>query len=124
MSLAITLGQQSWALMDNAIKLEPKNPRVLMLKATSTYYSPEQYGGSKNKGIEEMDASIAAFRGEKLEDPLLPDWGFEDALMMMATWKAESGDNETASQLVEETLKINPDFGWAKEMKGQLNKEK
>ena len=124
MSLAMTLGPQSWASMDNAMKLEPKNPRVLMLKAISTYFAPEQFGGSKPNGLKEMETSIAAFREEKLEDPLLPDWGFEDALMMMATWKMEGGDNETASKLIEETLKINPDFGWAKEMKGQLSKEK
>lgn len=124
MSLAMTLGQQSWMSMDNALKLEPKNPRVLMLKAMSTYYSPEQFGGSKPNGLKEMETSIAAFKEEKLDDPLLPDWGFEDALMMMASWKMEGGDNETASKLVDEVLNINPDFGWAKEMKGELNKEK
>jgi tetratricopeptide (TPR) repeat protein len=123
-ALAMTLGPQSWTSMDNAMKLEPKNPRVLMLKAMSTYFAPEQFGGSKPNGLKEMETAIATFRNEKLDNPLLPDWGIEDALMMMATWKMEGGDNETASKLIEETLKINPNFGWAKEMKGQLSKEK
>jgi len=123
-ALAMTLGPQSWVSMENAQKLESKNPRVLMLQATSTFYAPEQYGGSQTKGTEQMEIAIEAFRNEKLEDPLLPDWGFEDALTMMATWKMEAGDNETALKLVDETLKINPDFGWAKEMKKELTKEK
>ncbi|OGC02048.1 hypothetical protein A2V82_15635 [candidate division KSB1 bacterium RBG_16_48_16] len=119
-ALAMTLGPQAWIAMGNAKKSSPGNPRVLMLQAISTYYSPEQYGGSKTKGAEEMGKAIAAFRGEKLEDPLLPDWGFEDALMMMANWQLEHGQKDEAKKLVTETLEINPDFGWAKSMQNSL----
>jgi tetratricopeptide (TPR) repeat protein len=119
---AMILGPKTWTAMGAAKKSSPDNPRVLMLQAISTYYSPEQYGGSKAKGAEDMEKAIAAFRQEKLEDPLLPDWGFEDALMMMANWQLEQGQKEEAKKLVTETLQVNPDFGWAIMMQDSLGR--
>ncbi len=58
-----------------------------MFQAITSYHAPEQYGGDKVKGLKQMETAIAAFRKQKISDPLYPEWGFEDSLMMMATWK-------------------------------------
>lgn len=121
---AMTLGPQSGIAMEKAKKLAPENPRVLMLEAISTYFAPEQYGGDKTRGMDRMEKAIAIFRQEKIADPLLPDWGYEDALMMQATWKLAANEIDTATTLIEEALKVNPHFGWAISMKDSLRRLK
>ena len=72
-SLAMSLGQQSFVSFENAKRLQPNNPRVLLLQATSVYYTPEQFGGSKIKAMRQMQVAIEQFGQEKGTDPLLPD---------------------------------------------------
>ena len=33
-------------------KLDPENPRITIMEAEDLYFTPEQFGGSKTKGIE------------------------------------------------------------------------
>ncbi|MGS0747941.1 hypothetical protein [Halpernia sp. GG3] len=58
-----------------AEKLDPENPRITLLKAEDTYYTPEQFGGSKEKGIELFKKAQAQFAVYKSTSALSPSWG-------------------------------------------------
>ncbi|SFI28730.1 hypothetical protein [Halpernia frigidisoli] len=72
-------GSTAAELLATAEKMDPENPRISLLKAEDTYYTPEQYGGSKEKGIELFKKAQAQFAVYKSKSALDPTWGKEEA---------------------------------------------
>ena len=83
----MTLGQQAQEQLAIAEKLNPENPRVTLIKAEDTYYTPEQYGGSKEEGKKLFAKAMEQFKTFKPKTPMDPTWGMEEANYMMANIK-------------------------------------
>ena len=62
-----------------AEELDPENPRVTLLKAEDTYFTPEQFGGSKKKGLELFQKSLDKFKVYQPKTLLGPTWGKSEA---------------------------------------------
>ncbi|SIS74357.1 hypothetical protein SAMN05421789_105182 [Kaistella chaponensis] len=65
--------------LSKAEKLDSENPRITLLKAEDTYYTPEQFGGSKTKGLELFQKSLDQFKVYKPKTALDPNWGKAEA---------------------------------------------
>ena len=48
-------------------KLDPENPRITIMEAEDLYFTPEQFGGSKTKGIELLRKLLEQFKTYKLK---------------------------------------------------------
>lgn len=75
----MTFGMKAQEELTIAEKLNPDNPRVSLIKAEDTYFTPEQYGGSKTKGIEQFKTALEKFNTFKPKTTLDPDWGKPEA---------------------------------------------
>lgn len=75
----MTFGMKAQEELTIAEKLNPDNPRVSLIKAEDTYFTPEQYGGSKTKGIEQFKTALEKFNAFKPKTTLDPDWGKPEA---------------------------------------------
>lgn len=75
----MTFGMKAQEELTIAEKLNPDNPRVSLIKAEDTYFTPEQYGGSKTKGIEQFKTAMEKFNTFKPKTTLDPDWGKAEA---------------------------------------------
>ena len=75
----MTFGTKAQEELTIAEKLNPDNPRVDLIKAEDTYFTPEQYGGSKTKGIEQFKTALEKFNTFKPKTTLDPDWGKQEA---------------------------------------------
>ncbi|RRQ46976.1 hypothetical protein [Chryseobacterium sp. SC28] len=62
-----------------AKELDSENPRITVLLAEDAYFAPEQYGGSKSKGIELFKRSLEQFAVYKPKTALDPNWGKSEA---------------------------------------------
>ncbi len=62
-----------------AKELDSENPRITVLLAEDAYFTPEQFGGSKTKGIELFNKSLEQFKLYKPKTALAPNWGKEEA---------------------------------------------
>lgn len=62
-----------------AQSLSPDNPRITLLKAEDTYFTPEQFGGSKEMGMELFKKALEQFNIFKLKSSLHPNWGRAEA---------------------------------------------
>jgi len=62
-----------------ATELDPNNPRITVLLAEDAYFTPEQYGGSKTKGIELFNKALEQFKTYKPKTALDPNWGKTEA---------------------------------------------
>ncbi|MDV7696676.1 hypothetical protein N6B72_07075 [Chryseobacterium soli] len=75
----MTDGARATEEMNTAEKLEPNNPRIALIKAEDVYFTPEQFGGSKTKGLEMFKDALAKFNAYKPKTALDPNWGRTEA---------------------------------------------
>jgi hypothetical protein len=75
----MTDGARATEEMNTAEKLEPDNPRIALIKAEDVYFTPEQFGGSKTKGLEMFKDALAKFNAYKPKTALDPSWGRGEA---------------------------------------------
>lgn len=70
--------------LSKAEKLDPENPRISLLKGEDTYFTPEQFGGSKTKGLELLQKSVDQFKAYQPKTSLDPTWGKGEAEYLLA----------------------------------------
>ena len=112
--LGMTLGPKSGVMMAKAMKLEPQNPRTQLIAAWSAYFTPKMWGGGKDKAKEHYEQAIAFFDSFKVTDPLLPDWGHDEAYAWLGMAQMEAEEFEAAKTNFNKALEINPEYGWVK----------
>jgi hypothetical protein len=74
-----TFGGKAEEELKKAEQLDPANPRVTLIKAEDVYYTPEQFGGSKTKGMELFKTAMEKFSTFKPKSALDPNWGKTEA---------------------------------------------
>ncbi|GAA5091565.1 tetratricopeptide repeat protein [Chryseobacterium ginsengisoli] len=75
----MTDGMKAMEELKKAESLDPSNPRVALIKAEDTYFTPEQYGGSKTKGLEQFKTALEKFNAFKPKTAVDPNWGKAEA---------------------------------------------
>ncbi|UOU99323.1 hypothetical protein MUU74_05030 [Chryseobacterium daecheongense] len=75
----MTDGAKASTELTAAEKLDPDNPRIALIKAEDMYFTPEQYGGSKTKGLEMFKLALEKFNAYKPKTALDPNWGKSEA---------------------------------------------
>jgi len=74
-----TEGPLAEEALQKAEKLDPENPRITLLKAEDAYFTPENFGGDKKKGLELFKKALKQFDEYSPETALSPNWGKEEA---------------------------------------------
>ena len=64
-----------------------------------------------------------AIEKEKIEDPLKPSWGKDEAYTFLGIAYNQKGDKNKAAEFFKKALEVNPDFGMAKDEWEKINKE-
>jgi hypothetical protein len=75
----MTFGAKAEETLKKAEQLNPQNPRVTLIKGEDVYFTPEQFGGSKKKGLELFKESLEKFNSFKPQTALDPNWGKSEA---------------------------------------------
>jgi tetratricopeptide (TPR) repeat protein len=95
---------------DQALKLNPDNPRVHYLTGVSLWMSPEIFGGGAKQALghflkaEELFA-VEASREKSLLDPR---WGYGTCLSFIGDVYAKQGEWQLAYKYYQKTLMLNP----------------
>jgi len=71
----MTYGPEATMMLDEAKKMNPDNPRVYLLEAQDKYYTPEQFGGSKEEAKILFEKAQKLFETFKPETSIHPNWG-------------------------------------------------
>lgn len=106
-----------------AKKLEPDNPRYILVTGISQYYTPEAFGGGIKTAMPTLQKSVDLFKTRTEKSKLYPDWGNDLALGYLALCyinRNDEGDMTKAKELLDEASKINPD---SKFISGYVNGE-
>lgn len=75
MKLGQTLGPLSAVASKDAERINPENPRVLLLKGQNAYYTPPMWGGDKEKAYEYLKKARSLFETFKPASSISPRWG-------------------------------------------------
>ncbi len=111
--LAKDYGRRSGTEMDQALSLEPNNPRVLVLAGISAFLKPEEYGGGPEKA-EPLLRRAASILAQEPEDRPWPNWGRFDAHMWLGQLLDKIGRHDDARTEYEAVLTIAPQSQWAR----------
>ena len=68
-------GPISGTFLEEAIQLDPSNPRPYLLKGSSAFYTPPQWGGGKDKAAQLLQTALDKYATFKPADDLAPNWG-------------------------------------------------
>lgn len=82
-----TYGTQSGDALKAGLALDPKNPRLYYLQGQTMMNTPAQFGGGKDKAAPLFEKAVQLYQ-TKPADPLMPDWGREDAASLLAKCKS------------------------------------
>ncbi len=101
-----------------ASRLEPENPRYILLNGISNYWMPEAFGGGASKAIPDLEKSLELFSKRKEKSELYPEWGKDLAygyLAMALTKRNDDGDMTKAKEMLDEGMKLFPGSGFISE---------
>jgi hypothetical protein len=68
-------GPEGAKALETAKKLNPENPRVLLLEGQDKFYTPEQFGGSKTEAKKLFEQALVKFDAFKPASSIDPSWG-------------------------------------------------
>ncbi len=71
----MTYGPAAQEALDKAKSLNPENPRVYLLEGQDKFYTPEQFGGSKEEAKKLFETAMQKYNAFKPENALTPNWG-------------------------------------------------
>ena len=112
--LGITLGPKSGRLINEAMAMEPYNPRVSLIAGQSAYYTPKMWGGGKDKAIIQLKKAVTDYAHDAPADPLAPRWGRLDAWIYLGLSHAGLKSFEEARRCYRHVLDEQPDHAWVK----------
>jgi hypothetical protein len=82
-------GALATAAIEKAKKLNDKNPRIYLHEAQGVFFTPEAYGGGKQKALPLIKIAIQHFDAFKPTSGIMPNWGKNVADYMLT--EAEKG---------------------------------
>jgi hypothetical protein len=75
MSRFMIYGAAASEALEEAKRLDPENPRVYLQEGIDKYYTPEQYGGSKEEGKKLFQEAAKKMETFKPASSIHPSWG-------------------------------------------------
>ncbi|MFT7589727.1 MAG: hypothetical protein ACI959_001947 [Limisphaerales bacterium] len=74
---AMVYGPKSGTLANKARELDEENPRAWMQIGQNTFYTPEMWGGGKEKGCKLLRTAKEKYTSYEATSSIHPDWGEE-----------------------------------------------
>jgi tetratricopeptide (TPR) repeat protein len=109
----MTLGPRANEEMENALALEPNNPRVLLQAGLSAFHKPVEYGGGIDIAEPLLRRAVSIFAQEPSDRPW-PNWGRFESHMFLGMLLDKAGKKESARSEYEAALAIAPQSPWAR----------
>ncbi|HET6721518.1 MAG TPA: hypothetical protein VFH07_02160 [Chitinophagaceae bacterium] len=87
MNRYMTYGPEAQAMLDEAKKLDANNPRVYLLEGQDKFYTPQEFGGSKEEAKILFEKSKQLFETFKPASTVHPNWGKGTVSYMLSQYK-------------------------------------
>ncbi len=109
-------GAKSTGQMEKAVKLAPKDPRVLLLEALANGDDAR----IDDPALAKLKKATAAFEAERQGLDRTPGWGAAEAYTYLGRGYLDRGDVLAARDALERALLIAPDFAMARRLMSKI----
>lgn len=108
--------------IDEAVKLEPKNPRVRLVEALAEFDRAGKDPAAKSAAMQKLRAVTAMFEAARAGESTTPEWGAAEAYAFLGRALFDQRDVVGAREALERALLIAPDYAFAKRLMSQITR--
>lgn len=107
---AVLLRTRGADRLQAALKLEPRNPRALLLSATRNMQYAKPGSAERQRGLAELQAAAQSFEQSSGTSIETPGWGHAEAYLALGRELQTRGDQLGARNWIEKALIAAPDY--------------
>jgi hypothetical protein len=108
--------------IDEAVKLEPKNPRVRLVEALAAYDRAGKDAAAKSAAVQKLKLVTAMFEAARAGASTTPEWGAAEAYAFLGRALIAEKDVVGAREALERALLIAPDYAFARRQMAQITR--
>lgn len=108
--------------IEEAVKLEPKNPRVRLVEALVAYDRAGKDVAEKAAAVQKLRAVTPMFEAARAGASTTPEWGAAEAYAFLGRALYDQRDVVGAREALERALLIAPDYGFARRLMAQITR--
>jgi cytochrome c-type biogenesis protein CcmH/NrfG len=106
----------------NAVRLEPRNPRVKLFEAVVAYGDAGKDVKKKAAATAQLRAVTLMFEQARSGASTIPEWGAAEAYAYLGRALYDQRDVVGAREALERSLLVAPDYAYARRLMGQITK--
>jgi tetratricopeptide (TPR) repeat protein len=108
--------------IDEAVKLEPRNPRVRLVEALAMFDRAGKHADEKAAALKRLRDVTAMFEAARAGASTTPEWGAAEAYAFLGRALFEMRDVVGAREALERALLIAPDYALARKLMAQITR--
>jgi hypothetical protein len=108
--------------IDDAVLLEPKNPRVRLVEALALYERAGKDAAEKAAALKKLEAVTAMFEAARSAAATTPEWGAAEAYAFLGRALYDQRDVVGAREALERSLLIAPEYAFARQLMAQITR--
>lgn len=117
-----SLGGRVGSRIDEAVKLEPKNPRVRLVEALAAFDRAGKDAAAKKAAIDKLRVVTTMFEAARAGASTTPEWGAAEAYAFLGRALFDQRDVVGAREALERALLIAPDYAFARRLMSQITR--
>ncbi len=107
---------------EEAIRLEPKNPRVRLVEALAAFERAGKDAAEKTAAVQKLRAVTVMFEAARAGASTTPEWGAAEAYAFLGRALFDQRDLVGAREALERALLIAPDYAYARRLAAQITR--
>jgi hypothetical protein len=108
--------------IDEAVKLEPKNPRVRLVEALAMFDRAGKNTDEQAAALKNLRAVTVMFEQARAGASSTPEWGAAEAYAFLGRALLDRHDVVGAREALERSLLIAPDYAFARKLMAQITR--
>jgi len=108
--------------IDEAVLLEPKNPRVRLVEALALFERAGKDAAEKAAALKKLQAVTAMFEAARARASTTPEWGAAEAYAFLGRALFDQRDVVGAREALERSLLIAPEYAFARKLMAQITR--
>ncbi len=106
--------------IDEAVRLEPRNPRVRLVEALAMFERAGKKADEKAAALRNLRAVTVMFEQARAQASSTPEWGAAEAYAFLGRALIDQRDVVGAREALERALLIAPDYAFARRLMSQI----
>jgi hypothetical protein len=115
-------GDRIGSRIEEAVKLEPRNPRVRLMEAMASFERAGRKADEKAAAVRKLRETTVMFEQARAQASAPPEWGAAEAYVFLGSALIEQRDVVGAREALERALLIAPDYAHARKLMAQITR--